>query len=491
MAVHILVLVVIILVTCLYVYSKKKFLYWKDRNVYHLEPTFFYGNMKTVTKDHAHLTTVFQKLYSGAKALKKRYCGFYLFFQPHFVPVDIEVVKGILQNDFDHFYNRGRYINEKDDPLTGHLFNLEDEKWRKLRNKLTPIFTSETTDGFQKLLDRLANSKQPVNLKDSFACFTTDVIGSIAFGLDCSSMENPDSEFREYGDKAFRKNLRQRIGIILTSVFPFWLLRLTGFKTISKDIDDFFMNLVKDVIEEREKQNMERKDYLQLLIDLNKNGNMKALTLQEIVAQSFVFFIAGFETSATTMNFALLELSQNIDIQEELIEEIITVLGKHDNQITYEALKEMVLLDKVVQETLRKHPPLGFLVRMCNKDYKLPNDDFVLKKGTMVSIPVHAIQRDPDYYPDPEKFDPERFSKENIEKRPAFSYMPFGEGPRVCIGLRLGKLQAKIGLITLLKNYRVIFNEKTKLPITYSFGTISNVKGGVWVNLDHQFRPHT
>ncbi|XP_072392813.1 probable cytochrome P450 6a13 [Diabrotica undecimpunctata] len=499
MAVYIFVPLVIILATCLYVYSKKKFLYWKDRNVYHMEPTFFYGNMKTVTKDHAHLTTAFQKLYDEAKALKKGYCGFYSFFQPHFVPIDLELVKGILQNDFDHFYNRGRYINEKADPLSGHLFNLEDEKWRKIRIKLTPIFTSakikamfqtlvDCTKGFQKLLDRLANTEQPVDLKNAFSCFTTDVIGSIAFGLDCSSLENPDSDFRKYGDKAFRKNLRQRIGIILTSVFPWWLIRLTGYKIFSKDVDNFFTNLVKDMIEERKKQNIERKDCLQLLINLNKsareNGNMQALTLEEIVAQSFGFFIGGFESSATTMHFALLEIAQNIDIQEKLREEIVAVLGKHGNQITFDAVKEMVYLDKVMQETLRKYPALGVFSRMCNKDYKLPNNDFVLKKGTMVSIPVEAIQRDPDYYPDPEKFDPERFTIENINKRPAFSYLPFGEGPRMCMGIRLGKLQSKIGIITLLKNYRVNLNEKTKLPIAYAFGTISMVRDGVWVNID-------
>uniref|UniRef100_A0A6P7F136 Probable cytochrome P450 6a13 n=1 Tax=Diabrotica virgifera virgifera TaxID=50390 RepID=A0A6P7F136_DIAVI len=499
MAVNIFVPLVIILATCVYLYSKKKFLYWKDRNVYHMEPTFFYGNIKTVIKDHAHLTTVVQRLYDEAKTLKKRYCGFYTFFQPHFVPVDIELVKGILQNDFDNFLNRGRYFNEKADPLSGHLFNLEDEKWKKLRIKLTPIFTSakmkvmfqtllDSTERFQKLLERLANSEQPVDLKNAFACFTTDVIGSIAFGLECSSMENPDSEFRKYGDEAFRKSLRQRIGIVLTSVFPWWLVRLTGYKTFSKDMDNFFTNLVTEVIEEREKQKIERKDYLQLLINLNKSvkdkGNMQALTMEEIAAQCFGFFIAGFETSSMTMNFAVLELSQNIDVQEKLREEIVAVLSKHNNQITFDTLNEMVYLDKVMQETLRKHPPLGILVRICNRDYKLSNDDLILKKGTMVSIPIQAIQRDPDYYPDPEKFDPERFNKENINQRPAFSYLPFGEGPRICIGMRLGKLQSKIGLITLLKNYRITFNEKTKLPLTLAFATISMPKDGIWVNLD-------
>lgn len=85
-------------------------------------------------------------------------------------------------------------------------------------------------------------------------------------------------------------------------------------------------------------------------------------------------------------------------------------------------------------ETLRKHPALPGTPRVCKKDYKIPGTDIVLVVGTKVHIPIQAVQRDPEYYPDPERFDPERFNEENKAKRPAFSFMAFGEGPRICIG---------------------------------------------------------
>ena len=87
-----------------------------------------------------------------------------------------------------------------------------------------------------------------------------------------------------------------------------------------------------------------------------------------------------------------------------------------------------------VLETLRKHPPIPIIVRKCNKDYTIPNTSIHLKKGTRVNISSAGLHTDPEYYPDPEKFDPERFSDKNKKTRPDFTWLPFGEGPRLCIG---------------------------------------------------------
>lgn len=77
---------------------------------------------------------------------------------------------------------------------------------------------------------------------------------------------------------------------------------------------------------------------------------------------------------------------------------------------------------------------MPFLVRTCRKNYKIPDTDFVLPEGTHVNIGVLGLHHDPEYYPNPEKFDPDRFTEENKNKRPAYTYLPFGDGPRICIG---------------------------------------------------------
>ena len=89
----------------------------------------------------------------------------------------------------------------------------------------------------------------------------------------------------------------------------------------------------------------------------------------------------------------------------------------------------------IISETLRKYPTVPSLNRVCIEDYKIPNSDFCIKKGMHIIIPILGIQNDPNIYPDPEKFRPERFNSDEIAKRHASTYLPFGEGPRICIGM--------------------------------------------------------
>lgn len=112
-------------------------------------------------------------------------------------------------------------------------------------------------------------------------------------------------------------------------------------------------------------------------------------------------------------------------------------------------------------ETLRKYPPVPTLTRKCEKDYNLPGSDLVVERGIVALIPILGIHYDEEYYQNPDDFDPERFSEENKRKIPPFAYMPFGEGPRICIGLRFGLLQAKVGLCALLRNFEFGVSSKT------------------------------
>ncbi|XP_030758191.1 cytochrome P450 9e2-like [Sitophilus oryzae] len=177
-------------------------------------------------------------------------------------------------------------------------------------------------------------------------------------------------------------------------------------------------------------------------------------------------------------------LGENQDIQEKLRAEIKDVLEKHEGAITYEAIMEMTYLEMVVNETLRKYPPVPFIPRYCTKDYHVPGTDVIIKEGTQVQIPAWGIQTDPEYFPNPEKFNPENFSAENKSKIPEMAFIPFGEGPRMCIGLRFGKIQSKLALVSLLKNFRFTLNEKTHTPIEFTkVSFVLSVEGDVWLNV--------
>ncbi|XP_074025901.1 probable cytochrome P450 6a23 [Leptinotarsa decemlineata] len=498
-------------VASIYFFQKWIYSYWERRGVKYMEPEFFYGNVRDMIQTKIFSGDLFKRFYDDLKSRKVKYGGIYAFFTPVFIPIDLDLIKSIMLKNFHHFVNRGGYVNEEADPLSGHLFSLEDEKWRNLRTKLTPTFTSgklkmmfqtlvACTSGLEDILSEHSILQDAVDIKDVSARFTTDAIGSVAFGIDCNSLKNPDSEFRQWGKGIFEQSIIGKLRGILLMTLPNNFLHAIGFKVINRTTSDFLMNVVRKTVEYREENNVYRKDFMHLLLQLknrskvsddanitkeeDKNKGSDTLTFNEVAAQCFVFFVAGFETSATTMTFALLELSLNQDIQDKLRQEINTVLKKHDMQFTYDSVMEMKYLEKVIDETLRKHSALAVLQRVCTKPYTIPGTDIVLEKGTAVNIPVLGIHRDPEYYPEPDKFDPERFNEENKARRHPFAYMPFGEGPRICIGARFGLLQTKVGIAAIIKNFKVTLNDKTKTPIRYSpSAAITGVDEEVWLNV--------
>ncbi|XP_018577109.1 probable cytochrome P450 6a13, partial [Anoplophora glabripennis] len=139
----------------------------------------------------------------------------------------------------------------------------------------------------------------------------------------------------------------------------------------------------------------------------------------------------------------------------------------------------------LIRETLRMYPPLPLLTRESAEDYKIPGQDFILEKGTMVFIPASGIHYDEDHYKNPKVFDPDRFSAENKKARHPYAHLPFGEGPRVCIGERFGILQSKVGLTSILKDFKVTLSEKTKLPLKMNpHEKFTSPIGGIWLKIE-------
>lgn len=143
----------------------------------------------------------------------------------------------------------------------------------------------------------------------------------------------------------------------------------------------------------------------------------------------------------------------------------------------------------VISETLRKWPPATVTNREVTKDYVIESEKpdeipLLLEKGTAVLIPIAAIHRDEKYYSEPQKFDPERFNDENKHKIHPSTYIPFGAGPRNCIGSRFALLESKLFVFYLLKNFEIVTIEKTPNPLVFDKNYVNwTVKGGMWLGL--------
>ncbi|XP_049535736.1 probable cytochrome P450 6a14 [Anopheles darlingi] len=478
----------IFLVSIAYLYIRSRHNYWKDNGVpYAPDPHFFFGHVKGQAQTR-HGADINQELYNQFKKRNLPYGGISLFVMPSLIVVDPELVKTILVKDFNVFHDRGVFTNPKHDPFTGNLFGLEGNPWRLLRQKLTPTFTSGRMKQMFGTIWQVAleleqfmedNHRQPdLEMKNILGRFTTDVIGTCAFGIECNTLKNPDSDFRKYGNKAFEVDAVRLMKIFFAASYP-RIGRKLGVAITDYGVTKFFMNIVDETINFREQNDVKRNDFMNLLLQIKNKGKLDdengasvgkggvGLTREELAAQVFIFFLAGFETSSTTMNFCLYELVKNPDIQERLREEINRAIDENGGEVTYDVVMNMPYLDNVINETLRKYPPVETLTRKTSKDYLIPGTKHVIPEGTIVQIPAYAIQRDPDHYPDPERFDPDRFTPEEVKKRHPYVFIPFGEGPRICIGLRFGVMQTKVGLITLLRKFRFTPSHRTPDKIVF------------------------
>ncbi|XP_047118722.1 cytochrome P450 6k1-like [Schistocerca piceifrons] len=459
----------------LYMWFQRGYRHWRKKGVRYLEPTFPFGNFAQAVLGQKSYGHVAQDMYNETKG--ERFVGLYSVGRPVLLVRDPDLVRRVLVRDFGAFRDRGVYLDDEE-PVNRQLFFLRGAEWRARRAKLTPAFTSgKLRFMFQTIADcgrelsavveQLAAGGGPTEVRDLVARFTTDVIVSVGFGVESDSQRNPDAVFRNWGKKVFAPGLKTSFGFRLLFLSP-KMSELLRVKCGFSDVSSFFRKMIADTVAYREENNVMRKDYMQLLIQLknkgfldgdkaqngNKAENIK-LTMDDLAAESFAFFIAGFETSTTTMSCALLELALNPDVQQRLQSEIDAVLERHGGDASYDAIAQMPYLDQVLAETLRKYPPLPILNRDCMEDYKIPDSDVVIEKGTGIIISLLGLHYDPEVFPDPERFDPERFSEEEKAKRHPYVYLPFGDGPRICIGMRLGQLQSKVGLASVLSRFSV------------------------------------
>ncbi|KAF2367624.1 Cytochrome P450 [Trinorchestia longiramus] len=208
------------------------------------------------------------------------------------------------------------------------------------------------------------------------------------------------------------------------------------------------------------------------------------LTEEVITAQCVLFYMAGYDTTATTLSFVSYCLALHPAVQQKLMEEGERVLAAHDNVLTYDALQEMPYLDMVFSETLRLFPPAPRVDRRCTKEYTIPGTHITIAPDTKITIPIYSIHRDARYFPDPDRFDPERFSGEGRSRPSPAVYMPFGSGPRNCIGKRFALMEAKLVMVLLLQEFALLPCRRTQVPIALDKSSgLLKAEQGVWLRL--------
>lgn len=428
---------------------RRQFNYWERKKIAFIQPSIPFGNLKAVVKTEKSMGDAINDLYHQTN---KPFIGIYLLFRPAILVRDPELVKHVLVTSFSHFHDHGVFCDVENDPMSANLFSLSGAEWKALRSKLTPAFSSgklkvifhTVQANGQKLqlhLEKSIADKNVVELKDLCSRFVVDVIGSTIFGVESNSINHRDDGLFRIGRQLAGSRTKFLDGVrVLGSFLCPSLMKFLRIKSLPAYVSNYMLDLVKKTIEYRESNEVAPNDLMQLLLNLRNTGSVdgsslqsgKSLSVEEIASNIFLFYIAGSESSSSTISFCIHEISQNVNLMAEVVTEIDKVLKKYNGEVTYEGIMEMRLVEKCAYETMRKYPGLPIMNRICTKDFPVPDSNVVIKKGTAVIIPVLGMQTDPENFPDPMKFDPYRFDGQNADCKNAF--FPFGDGPRNCIG---------------------------------------------------------
>ncbi|XP_072182139.1 cytochrome P450 3A19-like [Diadema setosum] len=193
-----------------------------------------------------------------------------------------------------------------------------------------------------------------------------------------------------------------------------------------------------------------------------------------------IFLAAGYETTTTALTLGSYLLARNPQVQDKLIAEIDKLAPKRDD-VDYTKVSTMPYLDQVMCEILRYYPPATRLDRECGETctYK----GVTIERGVDVWVNPYTMHHSSDYWPEPSKFDPDRFSKENREKRDPFTWMPFGAGPRICVGMRFALMEAKMALVRVLQKARFETSPLTEIPPKLGTNDLLSPPNGVTLKL--------
>nr|QPF77607.1 cytochrome P450 monooxygenase CYP6AE134v2 [Ostrinia furnacalis] len=482
-----------VLVALVY-YSTKKFNYWKKRNVPYIEPTPIFGNYGDLFLLKKNMAEVGQAICKQFP--KEPYVGAFYGTEPTLIVQDPEFIKLITTKDFYYFHGReiSNYVHKE--PGANNVFTSYGDDWKVVRQNLTPVFSSakmrsmfpliETcSHTFEKLLDEDISMSDIIEVRVFMARYTMACINSCAFGVDAHTMEGDykTNPFVQAGDRVLDTSNKNFFKSLLRSVWPkiFYLCRQTIMPPESKE---FFHKFMVSVFEARNYKPTNRNDFVDFILNFKQKNyiegdsiaNIKSsednkkvsmpVTDEFLVANCLIFFLAGYETSATTLSYTMYELAKSPENLKRVQKEIDEYLARNENKLEYNCVTELPFTEACVDEALRLYPVLGLITREVIEDYTLPTGVH-LDKGVRIHLPVYHLHHNPEFFPEPEVYRPDRFLGEEKRKIVPHTYMPFGDGPRLCIGMRFAKMQVFAGLVTVLKKYNLELTPETPRKLEF------------------------
>ncbi|EDW81881.1 uncharacterized protein Dwil_GK25425 [Drosophila willistoni] len=480
--------------------------YWRQRRVPGPKPNVFtgnYDNMYTM-KRHAiyDLNDIYRKYKSKYDAV-----GIFAGRNPQLLVISPQLARRVFVSDFKSFHDNevASFIDEKSDFIfANNPFSLTGEKWKQRRADVTPGLTMSriktvypvTNEVCQKLTEWLhkqirLGSSEGINAKDMSLCFTSEMVTDCVLGLKAESFTDKPTPIMGHIKDLFGQTWSLILYFIMLSNFPA-LRHLIRLRFIPKQVEEFFIDLMQNAVHARKAQlavgkQFERVDFLEYILQLAEKRN---LDTRGLLAYTMTFLLDGFETTASVLSLLLLQLARNVEKQERLRKEINENLTNGKDFIEFEKIAELPYLEACIQETIRLLPPAPMSNKLCTEQIELPNKDgpnFIVEKGTVVVVPHYCFNTDEELYPQAQEFQPERFMQPEAAKdfRERCALMGFGDGPRICIGMRFALTQIKAAAVEIVTKFKFQPNPKTRTDNLFEpTGVITSLQGGIWLDFE-------
>ncbi|KAI8355689.1 cytochrome P450 [Blakeslea trispora] len=395
------------------------------------------------------------------------------------------------------FVKENEFFTKKADTLLGELKDFsgdglftsdtDTDEWKLAHKLLMPAFSPRAVKAYQpemgqvvletiKVLEQY-DPAEKVEILPWCTNLSFEIIGRVGFGysFDLMHLHKPAHPFIE----AMAHNLEHSFYRFMTPKFIRKLPLKSNYDW--ENGNNLMHSIVDDIIKERRASkdaSKESNDLLGYMLNARDENNL-ALSDENIRFQVVTFLIAGHDTSANTIAWALYELSQNPDVEAKVIQEIVNLGIKPNTLPTTKQISHLKYLDKVIRETLRLHPALREFAKYCKKDCVVPGG-YKIKAGTTMLASVYSMHINPKVFPNPLKFDPERFSPEEEQKRSRFSWLPFSTGPRGCIGMALALQELKTALCMLLIRFKFYYDGP---PVFYDYKQPTTKPSNFYVNI--------
>ena len=403
------------------------------------EQGFFDGLRSPLRQDPLSFMSRAAREYGDIVCLRFFHIRTYLLFDP-------DQIEDVIVNNARKFI-KGRVLRANRHLFGNGLLTSEGDFWLRQRRMMQPAFHRNRIANYASTMTacatRLADSWRPgqeLNVHEAMMQLTLQIVGKTLFHADVAR-DAPQVGENLHVLLEFTADFRR---LVMT---PPWLptkMNLQAKRAVRK-----LTHIIDRIIQQRRDSHDDAGDLLSLLIQAQDEDGSR-MTTQQLRDEALTLFLAGHETTASTLSWTWLLLAQNPRVEEKLYMELDSVLGGHTP--TLDDLARLPYTSHIVTESMRLYPPAWAMARLAVQDHTLGG--YPVPKGTGIAAVPWVVHRDPRWYENPEQFLPERWEGDLLKKLPRFAYFPFGFGPRQCIGNSFALMEANLVLATLAQRYR-------------------------------------